>query len=124
MNVLCKQSIELCTDNKIDTISSEEEIITCVFCNHHITDPSKQISVNNSFHHVFANPHGCVFEIGCFSKAKGCISGSIASSEFSWFFGFSWQIGVCDQCSNHLGWIFSSESNRFYGLILEKLQFP
>jgi len=124
MNVVCKQYSDLLTETKTDTMSEEDEIITCVFCNNHITDPSKQIIINNSFHHVFANPHGLIFEIGCFSDAKGCVPGSIASTEFSWFFRFSWKIGVCNQCSSHLGWIFSSESDRFYGLILEKLKFP
>ena len=124
MNVVCKQSVDLSTESKTDTLSKEDEIIVCAFCNNHITDPSSQIIVNNSFHHIFANPHGYVFEIGCFSDAKGCRPGSMTSYEFSWFAGYSWKIGVCSHCSTHLGWIFSSELSKFYGLILEKLIFP
>ncbi|WP_457551863.1 cereblon family protein [Desulfobacula sp.] len=124
MSLICKQDIDLATRKQTDTLSKEEEIITCAFCNNYITDLACQMIVNDSFYHTFANPHGCVFEIGCFSDAKGCIYGSISSNEFSWFLGFSWQIGVCNHCSTHLGWVFSSESDRFYGLILEKLIFP
>jgi hypothetical protein len=124
MKLFYKQSIDLLTKEKADTMIKEDEIIICAFCNNHITDPSCQIIVNDSFYHTFANPHGCVFEIGCFSDAKGCMASSMASMEFSWFLGFSWKIGVCNNCSTHLGWIFSSKSDRFYGLIFEKLIFP
>lgn len=124
MDMVCRQNSDVLIQNADDIRSEPEKAITCALCNHHITDPSRQIMVNNSFHHVFANPHGLVFEIGCFKDAKGCVAASIASTEFSWFMGFSWQVGACNRCSSHLGWIFSSESNRFYGLILEKLIFP
>ncbi len=124
MDVVCKKSVDSVTQEKIETSPKEDEIIVCAFCNHHITDPSNQIIVNNSFRHTFANPHGHVFEIGCFGDAKGCRPGSLPSNEFSWFVGFSWRIGVCAYCSTHLGWIFSSETNKFYGLIIEKLIFP
>ena len=136
MTVVCKQSVDQSTEEKTDTLSKEDEIIICASCFNHITDPGRQIIVNNSFHHTFANPHGYVFEIGCFSTARGCRPGSISSNEFSWFIGYSWKIGVCNYCSTHLGWIFSSDTNglrvtfrsrgtnNFFGLILEKLIFP
>jgi hypothetical protein len=124
MEVICKQSPHRVPGEETKTLPREEEIIVCANCNHHITDPSKQIMVNGSFRHIFANPHGYVFEIGCFSDAGGCRPGSVSSYEFSWFVGFSWQICSCNYCSNHLGWMFSSESKKFYGLILEKLIFP
>ena len=124
MKLVCKQFIDSDTEKKAETMSKEDEIITCALCNNHITDLCRQIIVNKSFNHTFANPYGQVFEIGCFSQAKGCLPGSMGSTEFSWFFGFSWQIGICNQCLTHLGWIFSSKSDLFYGLILEKLKFP
>jgi hypothetical protein len=106
------------------TLSKDEPVILCIYCNQQITDPSRQINVNNAFQHVFANPNGHVFEIGCFSEAKGCVQHSISSNEFSWFTGFSWQISVCSYCSNHLGWFFSSESKSFYALIMDRIIFP
>ena len=70
MNVVCKQYSDLLTKKKSQAISKEDEIITCIVCSNHITEQSRQIIVNNSFHHAFANPHGLIFEIGCFSDAK------------------------------------------------------
>lgn len=124
MEIICKQSPDSLPNEKTETFIQDEEIIVCAYCNHPITDPSKQITVNHSFHHIFTNPHGYVFEIGCFSEADGCRPVSVSSNEFSWFIGYSWKISVCHYCSSHLGWIFSSKSHKFFGLILEKLIFP
>jgi hypothetical protein len=133
MDVICKQVpgelipgeiIRNKTLDQPETSTQDEKIIVCASCNYHITDPSKQIIVNQSFNHIFANPHGHVFEIGCFSQASGCILCSILSNEFSWFAGFSWQICICRYCSSHLGWGFSSDTKHFFGLIIEKLNFP
>ena len=112
------------SESDIKYLPEEEKIIVCARCLFPVTDPSKQITVKGSFSHIFANPHGHVFEIGCFSDADGCISVSSKSDEFSWFLGFEWQIGVCKNCAVHLGWIFTSRDERFYGLILEKIIFP
>ncbi len=124
MDVICKESTQKQAQEKMQAAEQEEEVIVCAYCSHPITDPEKQIIVNDSFRHVFANPHGIVFEIGCFSQARGTRPTSIPSSEFSWFVGFSWQICVCRYCSTHLGWVFTSDSQKFHGLILEKLIFP
>lgn len=124
MTIVCRKSSDILTEKKTQIFSKDEEIIICAFCNNHVTDPFKQIMKDDSWYHTFANPYGCVFEIGCFSRAKGCISASASSNEFSWFPGFSWQVGVCNYCATHLGWIFSSESSKFFGLIIEKLIFP
>ena len=115
--------IEISESDK-KSLPEEEKIIVCARCLFPVTDPSKQITVKGSFSHIFANPHGHVFEIGCFSDADGCISASPKSDEFSWFSGCEWQIGICKNCAVHLGWIFTSRDERFYGLILEKIIFP
>jgi hypothetical protein len=112
------------TSDQSEPSIQDEKVIVCASCNSHITDPTKQIIINQSFNHIFANPHGHVFEIGCFSQASGSVSSSISSNEFSWFVGFSWQICICRYCSGHLGWVFSSDTKHFFGLILEKLIFP
>lgn len=124
MVIVCKKASQTETKVEIKTLKHDQEIITCAFCNHHITDPSDQIQVNQSFRHTFANPHGYIFEIGCFSNAPGCVSMSIPSNDFSWFAGYSWEIAECRQCSNHLGWFFSSGTDGFWGLILENIIFP
>lgn len=124
MKLLCKEGVTTSEKSEPKTKALEEKVIICASCSNHITDPQSKIQMNGSFTHVFANPHGYVFEIGCFSQAPGCGSGSDSSKEFSWFQGFSWQIGLCLSCSSHLGWIFSSQAKKFYGLILDKLIFP
>lgn len=124
MHVICRQISNEKPKTDIEQKSEERHGVICMYCHYLITYPDNQIAVNGSFRHVFANPHGYVFEIGCFSDAEGCRPASELSSEFSWFQGFSWKITVCRQCFAHLGWMFVSEKDRFFGLIIEKLLFP
>ena len=125
MKVLCKELVG--SNVKIKThdtgTTNDEHNILCLLCNNLITNQNNQIIINQSHKHVFANPHGIVFEIGCFKEAFGCTTLHESSNEFSWFSGFRWQIAVCRSCSNHLGWYFTKSSNFFFGLILEKLYF-
>jgi len=129
--IFSKQDSEVLPREESQTSSLEEPIIICRNCHSHITKPACQIQVDGGFCHAFANPHGHVFEIGCFDSAPGCAPASPASSEFSWFRGYSWKIGVCRDCETHIGWIFipdqtgsDLEKFRFFGLILDKLIFP
>ncbi|OFZ66617.1 MAG: hypothetical protein A2328_09755 [Bdellovibrionales bacterium RIFOXYB2_FULL_36_6] len=124
VKIICRQSPANFPLEKTEILSKNEEVIVCALCNHRITDPLQQIIINQSFNHIFVNPHGHIYEIGCFSHASGCHPASVPSDEFSWFIGYSWQICFCDMCSTHLGWYFTSELNRFWGLILKKLIFP
>jgi hypothetical protein len=124
MVIVCRQGVEeLVTEDPAASEQAEKKI-SCAYCLNAITTPESQRAINGSFTHVFANPHGYVYEIGCFSKAAGCRPYSTTSSDFSWFSGYNWQIAVCGQCASHLGWRFSSRTDTFYGLILEKLIFP
>ena len=103
----------------------EEEYIICRQCHQAITKPANRIVMQGSHRHTFANPHGVVFEIGCFRNAKGCSCAGPASDDFSWFAGFSWRVCFCTMCMTHLGWMFSLEGrDTFYGLILDRLIEP
>jgi hypothetical protein len=103
----------------------EEEYILCRQCHQAITRPVDRIVIQGSHRHTFANPHGIVFDIGCFRNVKGCGYAGAASDEFTWFAGFSWRVCYCAMCLTHLGWIFSSTGgNIFHGLILDKLIEP
>ena len=124
MDTICKTADLAKPGIKAQAREDPEPVVVCAFCRHLITEPSLQIQVNGSFYHVFANPHGIVYEIGCFSGAPGCRTSSLPSEVFSWFSGFSWQICICSGCGCHLGWRFVSDSDLFYGLILDKLIFP
>lgn len=105
--------------------SEEKEYIICRQCRQAITRPDDRIAMQGSHRHTFANPHGIVFDIGCFKNVIGCGYAGAASDEFTWFAGYSWRVCYCAMCLTHLGWIFRSNSgNVFHGLILDKLIEP
>ena len=121
-----KQSNEMLNsfveDETEEKSSEKEEYIFCRQCRNVITSPDERIEVKGSHQHTFANPHGIVFEIGCFRIVQGCGHAGPASTEFSWFPGFSWRIAVCIKCLAHLGWLFALQDNdSFHGLILDRL---
>ena len=103
----------------------ESRYILCRQCYHPVTSPNDRIAVQGAHHHTFANPHGIVFEIGCFKTADGCAYAGPASDEFTWFTGYSWRVCFCSMCLTHLGWLFVSLSgDGFHGLILDRLIEP
>jgi hypothetical protein len=103
----------------------EEEYILCRQCHQAITRPAERISVQGAHHHTFANPHGIVFEIGCFKYAQGCGYAGPPSTEFTWFSGYAWRVSFCTMCLTHLGWVFIAGSgDSFHGFILDRLIQP
>ncbi|QBH14154.1 hypothetical protein DO021_13115 [Desulfobacter hydrogenophilus] len=129
LDVICKK-----TDRQTQKKSAPgvqptiEPVILCKNCNAVVTKPEFAVHTRQGFSQTFANPAGHVFEIGCFTKASGCFQESPPSSEFTWYPGFDWCIGICRNCTFHLGWIFlpagQGSGSKFYGLILEHLIFP
>ena len=96
--------------------------LCCAACRAPVTTDSRRISVAGEHRHVFANPHGLVFAIGCFSAAPGCMATGPVTPDFSWFAGTSWQTAVCAVCRLHLGWRYlPGTGGYFYGLILDRL---
>ncbi len=80
------------------------------------------MEVEGKHMHVFSNPEGIVFQIGCFSSADGCVNRGVPTTEFTWFTGFSWRFSFCSNCYIHLGWFYQSKGvENFYGLILDRL---
>jgi hypothetical protein len=74
-----------------DQAPEEEEYILCRQCHQAITRPADRIAIQGSHRHTFANPHGIVFDIGCFRNVKGCGYAGAATDEFTWFASYSWQ---------------------------------
>ena len=98
--------------------------LLCRACGHEITRAGARTSVDGSHRHVFSNPHGHVFEIGCFSRAPGCLCKGPATTEFTWFPGHAWRIALCGGCGGLMGWRYEATSgggNSFFGLILPHL---
>jgi len=127
-DIICKKIFE-----QVDALSDpavlekEDPVIICKNCQGIVTRPKDAIDINNAFAHIFANPQGQVFEIGCFARAE-CVKASQTSDEFTWFKGYVWAVGLCRTCRSQLGWIFlparPGGADKFYGLILERLIFP
>ena len=112
-------------EDETEEKAAEEEGILCRQCHSILTSPTERIVVQGSHQHTFANPHGIVFEIGCFGAVRGCGYAGPATDEFSWFKGFSWRVAVCVMCLTHLGWFFESRGGgNFHGLILDRLISP
>ncbi|WDP88305.1 MAG: hypothetical protein HUN04_00490 [Desulfobacter sp.] len=127
MDLVCKKvSDKTGVDSEIKVLEKDDPVIACRKCSAVVTRPEYRISVNGGFAHTFANPHGQVFEIGCFSVAEGCVRASGVSDDFSWFKDFVWSVGLCRSCQSQLGWVFLpvKAGERFYGLILDQLIFP
>ena len=110
----------------LDSTTSKSErgqgtnALYCRQCNQMITDRGQRMSVLGEPQHTFVNPGGQVFQITCFRSAPGIVSVGLPTSQFSWFSGCRWQVGVCQGCRIQLGWSYDGRST-FYGLLLERL---
>ena len=120
------------TDKQVEKIQKEQDQeedddkggkwILCKNCRKKITSVRNRIEVNGRHKHIFNNPEGIVFEIGCFSTAAGCLNHGFPTGEFTWFPGFNWSISICSNCHIHLGWFYhSGGKSSFFGLILNHL---
>jgi len=105
----------------LDDETRKREFLCCAACHYPITRKTDRIAINEKHQHVFANPHGYIYQIGCFAQASGCVMVGQETSHFSWFPGYTWQIALCGQCFTLLGWLFRSQESLFFGLILDKL---
>ena len=100
----------------------EEPYYLCRQCLNPITPKSARIIINGAHQHTFANPHGIVFDIGCFNHAEGCGAVGTPTDEFTWFAGYMWRVAICRACLSHMGWLFTSQDlEGFFGLILDHL---
>jgi len=110
------------SDSRDSFLEEEEERrLVCRDCGNRVTRENWRIAVSGQHVHVFFNPHGLVFEIGCFDQAPGAAAMGPPSTEFTWFAGSAWRVAVCRACLNHLGWRFEGECGAFFGLILSCL---
>jgi len=116
-------------DPKLDSMleiqtPNDKSFIYCSMCSHVIGHTADRTEIHTQHTHLLTNPHGFVFNVGCFANALGCeISGTPEAAD-SWFMNYQWQVAGCAQCHNHLGWYFTQSLERafFYGLILDRIQ--
>lgn len=96
--------------------------IYCYICLQPVTSEDDKITMNGSHQHTFVNPSNIEYTIACFKSAPGCVAIGSPTYEFTWFTNFAWQIALCGNCGEHLGWKYSSkESITFWGLIVNKI---
>jgi len=95
--------------------------LVCKLCRSVITRRELGMEVNGKHEHVFFNPYGMVFELGCFASAKNVVPVGPKSEEFTWFPDFAWQVVGCAGCATQLGWRYTGKGGGFYGLIMHAL---
>jgi hypothetical protein len=98
-----------------------ERPLLCSLCGHHITDEAYRIDHAGAHRHTFVNPGGYVHELGCFALAPGVVHVGDPDPTFSWFPGWTWQIGECGACREHIGWLYRCSGEQFHGLVLVRL---
>ena len=115
-------------NTKADKKRSSEDFkhIRCRHCENIIADTNALFSMRQGRTSlVFSNPAGVLFEILTLLYAQNLTFMGTPTSEFSWFSQYSWQVAVCSNCLNHLGWcyhaIYGEEPSIFYGLIRAEL---
>ncbi|BDQ37897.1 hypothetical protein SYK_22570 [Pseudodesulfovibrio nedwellii] len=101
--------------------SEDRTRLLCKACRSRITRQDLGMEVDGSHRHVFFNPHGEVFELGCFASAKNILPTGPRSDEFTWFPGFEWQVIACTGCLTQLGWRYTGQHGGFFGLIVALL---
>ena len=103
-------------------VIDEREAIWCRACGAAVTARRYVIDVDGQHAHIFFNPAGVLYEIGCFSAAPGCTPAGRPTTEFSLFAGHAWRYAHCAVCGAHLGWQFlDAYGAGFWGLVLERL---
>ncbi|MBU0682335.1 MAG: hypothetical protein KKD73_13040 [Proteobacteria bacterium] len=115
----------LSTVATVDDVQQPHEgkgILYCRQCHAPVTREQERLNVLGKHCHVFPNPEGIVFEVGCFGLAPGCLRQGRATDRYSWFPPHAWCFAQCRKCQIHLGWYYEAEGKTsFYGLILNRL---
>lgn len=96
-------------------------VLVCRACRSRITRRDLGMEINGRHRHVFFNPEGLVFELGCFASARNLAPAGPETDEFTWFPGYRWQVVLCTGCSTQLGWRYVGGDGGFFGLILKAL---
>src|ERR1051325_8947139 len=55
-----------------DSSTAGDEPLRCAVCGHRITERAYAMEMAGAHEHVFVNPAGLAFRIGCFRAAPGC----------------------------------------------------
>lgn len=95
--------------------------LLCAACGRPITEEGAAAQYGGAHEHLFTNPAGIGFRIGCFHHAPGCTEAGPPTAEYTWFAGYRWRFALCGGCGAHLGWSYRGP-HHFFGLILDRLR--
>ena len=98
----------------------QRQNLCCAVCGNNITSSNDAIQIEGAHQHTKLNPEGRKFLIRCFSSGAGCRYNGDATTNHSWFSGYSWRFAHCSKCNIQLGWVFQG-NEQFLGLIHEQL---
>lgn len=95
--------------------------LCCMNCRYPVTSIDSTLEINGQHFHQCTNPQGDTFEIRLFAAAT-CVRQGVATTDYTWFAGYAWQLALCSNCLLQLGWAYSRSADAdFYGLIAERL---
>ncbi|NYZ11123.1 hypothetical protein HL658_01060 [Azospirillum sp. RWY-5-1] len=108
---------------KESAAAERERVYRCARCRVLVTRGRWEMAMDGAHERSVFNPAGLVFRIACFREAPGVAEFGASSTEFTWFRGYAWTIGLCRSCGVHLGWRYegSLEPAVFYGLVRARL---
>ncbi|MBL8671299.1 MAG: hypothetical protein JNK11_11660 [Alphaproteobacteria bacterium] len=103
--------------------AADDDRMYCAACGVVVTRQRWAIAMAGRHDHVFVNPSGFAFEIGCFREAPGSFAIGPATSEATWFPSYAWQVAVCLGCDIQLGWRYAGGAMPaiFFGLIRRRI---
>jgi hypothetical protein len=104
-----------------EVLDEPERVYRCRACKAEITRPAAEIAVAGKHVHLFNNPAGLVFRIGCFGQASGARWSGEFTLEATWFAAHPWRYAHCAGCGRHIGWQYTGDT-AFWGLILGCLE--
>lgn len=108
-------------DTRPEDLAVPNAALCCVQCLHPITDQAAYLELAGGHTHVFTNPGGFTYELVLYAYAD-CIPYGHATTDYTWFAGYAWQLALCANCREHLGWRYRGAGKAaFYGLIRERL---
>jgi hypothetical protein len=91
----------------------EERRFLCRVCENTITDSSQLFCMRAAtVQQVFPNPYGQMRVIMTAKHAQSVAVIGEATSDFTWFAGYSWRVVYCAECRSHLGWLFEANNGR------------
>ena len=101
-------------------------LVFCRSCHTPVARKSDTTTIGNSNSNHYTNPAGVTYHLRYFSNAHGCSITGIPTDDHSWFAGYHWQLALCAECHDHLGWYYqytrsSLHQRFFFGLIADRL---